>query len=306
MKKTILLLLASLFLVSCPEEAEIMDLFHSADMTLPVVLDYSLKDNRIFVIEFSETVDMTEILFSGEVLDPPGLGKSFSIPLPYALEPGEEKRISFTVEKDNGSLTRVSLSVIGKNPDIPKVLINEVSIKGTSASPDRIELLIMEKGNVAGMRVEDGNWGYTLPSIEVKKDDLILIYWDKPTARSHYLRSDGKMTYILNAYAPSTLSGTEGLLILKKEKDGETADALLYSDKGETAFSGEEKKSQRDGLIALGQWEGEVFDSSLVTSSRVIARLPGGVDSDTSEDYFITQARKSSFGELNSYLPYNE
>ena len=75
MKKTLLLLLASLFLVSCPEEAEIMDLFHSADMTLPVVLDYSLKDNRIFVIEFSETVDMTEILFSGEVLDPPGLGK---------------------------------------------------------------------------------------------------------------------------------------------------------------------------------------------------------------------------------------
>ena len=195
---------------------------------------------------------------------------------------------------------------MGKNPDIPKVLINEVSIKGTSASPDRIELLIMEKGNVAGMRVEDGNWGYTLPSIEVKKDDLILIYWDKPTTRSHYLRSDGKMTYVLNAYAPSTLSGTEGLLILKREKDGETADALLYSDKGEAAFSGEEKKSQRDGLIALGQWEGEVFDSSLVTSSRVIARLPGGVDSDTSEDFFITQARKSSFGELNSYLPYNE
>ena len=53
MKKTILLLLASLFLVSCPEEAEIMDLFHSADMTLPVVLDYSLKENRIFLIEFS-------------------------------------------------------------------------------------------------------------------------------------------------------------------------------------------------------------------------------------------------------------
>ena len=229
MKKTLLLLLASLFLVSCPEEAEIMDLFHSADMTLPVVLDYSLKDNRIFIIEFSETVDMTEILFSGEALDPPGLGKSFSVPLPYTLEPGEEKRISFTVEKDNGSLTRVSLRVMGKNPDIPKVLINEVSIKGTSASPDRIELLVMEKGNAAGMRIEDGNWGFTLPSLGLNKDDLILIYWDKPTTRRHYLRSDGKMTYILNAYAPSTLSGTEGLLILKSDILNLLATSHLYT-----------------------------------------------------------------------------
>ena len=50
--------------------------------------------------------------------------------------------------------------------------------------------------------------------------------------------------------------------------------------------------------------EGEAFDSTLTTSSRVIARLPGGVDTDSSDDFFITAARRSTFGEENEYVPY--
>ena len=45
-------------------------------------------------------------------------------------------------------------------------------------------------------------------------------------------------------------------------------------------------------------------DSNLVTSSRVLARLPGGWDTNTRDDFFITEPRKSTFGYPNEYYPY--
>ena len=59
-------------------------------------------------------------------------------------------------------------------------------------------------------------------------------------------------------------------------------------------------------LIKEGEWTSEPISSLDVTSSRVIARYPGGIDSNSADDFFITAARKSTFGEPNQFIPYAE
>ena len=59
-------------------------------------------------------------------------------------------------------------------------------------------------------------------------------------------------------------------------------------------------------LMRRGLWEGEPVSSVLVTASRVIARLPGGQDTNSADDFFITEARTSTFGTTNEYFPYSE
>ncbi|MCI7605902.1 MAG: hypothetical protein MSS69_04020, partial [Spirochaetales bacterium] len=63
-------------------------------------------------------------------------------------------------------------------------------------------------------------------------------------------------------------------------------------------------KTLYEEALSAGMWEGDAFDSSLVTSSRVISRLPGAIDTETSDDFFVTAARRSTFGEENDYAPY--
>ncbi|MGN1164250.1 MAG: hypothetical protein ACI4S4_05505 [Candidatus Ornithospirochaeta sp.] len=300
----ILLLISSILLVSCPTSTgEILDMLSSRDYSLPTVLSHSLHNNSTLEVKFSETVELLEATSEGKALISPSLGSSFSIPLPRTLSPGEKCRVSMTARKENGNTSRISLLLSGRNHNLPSLILNEVSVKGTQSSPDRIELYVTESGDTAGMKVGGSKWEYTLPSITVTEGDLLLIYWDKPTTKKSWTRDDGKMTYVLNASSPSTLPGTEGIIYIREEENGDITDVLVYSEKGEEAFMEDEEFSS---ILSLGLWDGEHFDSSFITSSRVIARLPGAVDSDTAEDFFTTKARNSTFGEINTYMPYEE
>lgn len=305
MKKIPLFIFLFALFVSCtPGEGIIEDITKGLVKTPPALLSWGVDESNSFFVSFSETVEVNEIKAEGTLLLKEKLGSSFSIPLPFVLLPGEKASIMMTISDTNGNKERFSFSIKGKNRHIPSLLINEVSIKGTQSNPDRIELYVIKEGDTAGITVSDDKYSFSLPSISVKEGDLILIYWDRKTTKKNWERNRGKMTYVLNAGASSTLSGTEGIVIIRKEEKGDIMDALFYSEKGEDAFKEGEKKKQYDEAISSGQWNGGVFDSALVTSSRVISRLPGAVDTDTYDDYFITAPRRSTFGEENEFVPY--
>ncbi|MBQ0070844.1 MAG: hypothetical protein KBS81_03160 [Spirochaetales bacterium] len=313
MRKLFSTLLVLLILVSCqiaPLPAE--DVLYPLDKTIPQVVEHRLEGNSVFVLAFSETVEMTEMVLDGTVSHPYSLGSTFRLPLPHPISPGEGMTASFTVKKANGNTSRCSFRLVGVNDNLPVLVINEVSTKGTTSSPDRIELLVMEKGNTLGVYLSDGidGNGMALPSLFVNKGDLIVVYWNVRTTRSREEKDDGKtVVWYLNANSPATLSGNNGVLLLQEAKDGRTMDALLYSDGSTESHSGYGSvKGEKTAKMLLeeGSWSGEPMDSSFVTSSRVFARLPGGVDSDSAGDWFITAARKSTFGERNTYSPYEE
>ena len=305
MKKIPFLLLFLLFFISCaPGGGAIEDMTKDLIKTPPSILSCTLEGNNTLTISFSETVRVQELLIDDQVLLKEKFGSSFSLPLPFSLSPGEKAGVKITLLDINGNKERFYLTIKGKNNEIPSLIINEISVKGTQSNPDRIELYVLNKGDTAGVVVSEEKFSFTLPSIKVKEGDIILIYWDKSTTKKNYERDRGKMTYILNANASSTLPGPEGAIIIRKEEKGEIMDAFFYSEKGEEALKEGEKNKLFIEANDNGEWDGEAFDSSLVTSSRVIARLPGAIDTDTSEDFFITAPRRSTFGEENEYVPY--
>ena len=300
--------------VSCKEEEKIIDRLMSLDKTLAKVLDYSFIENDTFTVKYNETVELVDVELDRRKIEKRGLGSIFTITLSEKIRRGEKKIPSITARKQNGNTTRSSFLLIGRNTEIPKALINEVSIKGNTTNPDRIEILILDDGNLAGMSLSNGFMSldgheYILPEQDVKAGDIVVIYWDSNTKKETEERNFGKKTYYLSAKSPVTLLSTDGLVVLKSEIDGYVMDALVYSNKGEDSHSGygnENLESAVKELMKDYSWEGSAVDSSLVTTSRVLARLPDGVDTNSLSDWFTTKARKSTFGEVNIYEPYEE
>ena len=219
-----------------------------------------------------------------------------------------------TAEDLAGNTSRASFALTGPNDDIPLTLINEVSIKGTAASPDRIELLILEEGNTAGMTVKDGSrehydHEWILPELDVISGDIILLYWDTDISGNAVEKRDENFTYSFSAGSDTTLSGTNGAIALYTSPEGEILDGIIYTTGTSELCNGYGNTKTEEAafmLIKEGEWTSEPISSLDVTSSRVIARYPGGIDSNSADDFFITAARKSTFGEPNQFIPYEE
>ncbi len=305
----------AIILSACPVGSiRIYDAFHGKDKSIPKVLKYEMRDNAYMRIVYNEDVTLTEVIFNDRVLDYSMHGTIFTIPFRTTLKRGETAILSIMAEDESGNTSRSSFRIIGKNLEIPMALINEASIKGTSEAPDRVEILFMESGSAAGMIVSDGLIGeenhlVILPDIIVSKGDTIVIYWDKEAESLEPVFDEGRMGYIINGESDTTLSGTNGALLLYDELDGNIIDGLIYTT-GESELSdgygNNRTRNAAEMLLRLGEWNGDPVSSVLVTSSRVIARLPGGQDTNNAEDFFITEARKSTFGRTNEYLPYSE
>ena len=85
-------------------------------------------------------------------------------------------------------------------------------------------------------------------------------------------------------------------------------DAIIYSndiENEENPYGSDKLLRYAEKLIETNAWFGEPIDSSLVTSSRVLSRIPGGIDSNSAEDWFTTKARMSTFGEENTLDVYS-
>lgn len=305
--------LAVLIISSCPAPGgRIYDAFEGKDKTIPCLLSYKLEDNRMVELAYDEDVTLIDIVIDDVEYRNAPRGTLFSLPVGRVIGRGESIKVYITAEDAAGNSSRAAMTLIGKNTDIPDAVINEVSIKGTGASPDRIELLFLEEGNAAGMIVSDGlpedaQHSLILPDIAVKPYDMILIYWDSEAESKDPVFNEGSFCYIVDGGSSTTLSGTNGAILLYAESGGRILDGILYSTGSAEAADGWGNSRTRNAalhMMAYGHWHGDAIPSEDVTSSRVIARLPGGQDTDSAEDFFITAARHSTFGLPNEYIPY--
>ena len=312
MKLIYLLLISSFLLLCCIANIDIIDPNAKSDMKLAKVTSYSLEDNLYFNIAFDEKVEIIDLEINKEKHHVRSIGNKFIFPLEKGIKRGEICIISLTARKPNGNITRASFRLIGKNLDIPNVLINEVSIAGTKSAPDRIELLILEDGNLAGMILADKITStienkFILPEMDVKHGDLVVIYWDSIVPKENEILPNKRTCYFLQAEQRTTLSSTKGIVVLYSEDGGDIQDAIIYNnDFTSSSYGNETQEKYADYLIKRGQWIGRAIDSSDVTSSRVLARLPSGYDTNSSDDWFVTKARSSTFGRYNVYEPYTE
>ncbi len=302
----ILLLLTSF---SCSDKnAAVENVLSSVDRRPAQILSYSLGDNSSFLIRFSERVLISEVVYDGTKRKTGFVGESFTIALDRELSMGEKYTLALTFEKNGGNTGRAHFTLYGRNDRKASLLINEVSMKGDKTNPDRIELLVTKKGNIAGFILTDelDTAAVVLPSIEVSRGDIIVVYWETKSGKTTQTRSETLYTYYVDGGADHTLIGTTGAVLLYDENGGEIVDALLYSD-FTSASTTKDKYNAASALLAeTGEWDGPAVDSTLVRTTRVLARMPGGVDTNSADDWFVTAVKKATWGEENVYAPYVE
>ena len=306
-----LILLISFILTSCPDENfKLIDLI-GKDRHPPVLLGLKLEENRTITLHFDEKVSVVECTVDdADIRGITDEVEDVVMTMPERLDHNERKRLFITVEDESGNTSRHVRTITGENLNQADLIITEVSSAGSEENPDRIELSVTRKGTLGGIYVSSGDkelggYGYYLPDEDVRSGDIIVIYWDRPRDGDMRVDRGSQKTLYYNAESPKTLTSTNGAIILYSSVTGEgkIEDAVVWrkSDaENSNGFGSENTKLTYESLVSKGEWTGDALYSDNVTSTRVFARTYPYEDTNTRDDFHITDTKGETFGERNT------
>lgn len=244
------------------------------------------------------------------------------------LIPGKLYKAALTVEDGMGNSCRFVLPFWGWNPDIPRLLINELNPEGSGNNPDCIELYTLQGGNSAGMCLYYGTrrhyeYRYILPSLQLETGDYIIIHCRREyiegeiSESSDRTISTGKLSadtaWDLWLPEDSGLSGANGIVSLYSGVDGIMQDAVVYSERSsdpEDDYLGWTARTfdAAADLFEEGEWKfssemippEEAVSSHNTTGTRSLCRDSSSGDSDSNADWHTVPTGGKSFGYPNS------
>ncbi|MBR6085337.1 MAG: hypothetical protein IKP61_06985 [Spirochaetales bacterium] len=306
----LLILAAAILLVvlSCgtePEPAEVFNAFIGKDCLSPTLLSVKSESGSIIRLEFDEPVKVF-----GRSFEPSAArcdGRFVYVSLPKSLPPGQKSTVSGRVKDYSGNTTGFSVSVWGFNPRLPETVINEFSTKGTAKSPSRTELLVLGEGNLNGIVLycgipDDYDVCVMLGDIEVKKDDLVVIWWTEALPEDVVPREAGVWNICAqSAQKPSSNNGT--LVLCENPSSGSAVmDAVVYSNFSQSheGFGTRAALLRARWVLASGAWTGDAVDGTSSTATRSVCRFSGRTDSDSDSDWYVTVTSGSTFGAANT------
>jgi len=316
---------------SCSQNSEA--LIFSADLLPPVLLSASVRNEKEIEFVFDEELSPAGNSFkltpaipaSGISAD----GKILSVHLSEKQETGKEYTANVSVsDKNNNSLTFL-YSFSGWNPEIPEMLINEINPRGSSSTPDCIEVYVIKNGNTGGVILTIGtekNYSgrFVFPVMEVESGDYIIIHakpegipeeinetLDKSTSGGKLANADAWDFWIKEAPG---IPGNNGAAVIYSRKGGSIIDAVLWSDRknepdneklGWTSsgyilakeLGGRQAWKAANGTIPMPQ---EAVNASDSTATRSLCRASAPKDTDTSADWHTVPTRGQTFGSENS------
>lgn len=317
MKYFIFLIYLLSVLLSCRTDllSDLVDTFEGRDKSLIRIETYRSLDLYQVEVKFSKRPYAVQARLDGEKMQSRRGGElSVILTSQKAMSLSGDNELHIIAEDQDGNTASFILEVGGVNANIPALVINEFSSRGSDTQPERIELEIRSDGNTEGVYVADGmagyeNWGYTLPSLDVKRGDYIVIYWTVKPEKSSYANESSSTTYNLYAASPSGLGDNNGVFVVKETKSGdaEVIDALIYSDFGSTTYSGFGNAKTEKSVNILKEefaWFDAAVNYSNGTTTRTLNRRTGAADTDTALDFFICQTRCQTFGNMNTTKEY--
>ena len=302
------LILALAIACAQPEdELALVNVFLDKDSKPPVLLAVNSIASSIVRLDFDEQVKVYGKSFSP--FSARADGKSVYVTLNSSLKGGTRSQLTGRVQDFYGNTTGLELSVWGYNPDLPKVVINEFVSKGTDDNPDRVELLMLTSGNLAGMSLYSGipdNYDaiYVFQDIVVNKGDLVVVAFVDEESEQDSSKAD----YF--CVSEKRLPNDNGVLVLSSSPSAgaQLLDVVVYSKyrDGEEYFGTNASKEKVAWARANGTWDGPAIDSTNSTSKRSMARILGCDDTDTLTDWYIANyARKEDgFGKINDAKAY--
>lgn len=300
------------------------------DLTPPALLGVAALGPRCAEVRFSEPVALVPGSFAS---DPPlelagCRSEANAVVLDTELQtPGARYVIELAVEDARGNSAHVLAVLYGFNPEIPDVLINELTVRGSATHPDVVELRVASPGDMGGLVALDGTAGswtsrIVFPSFRVEAGEFLLLHF-KPQGIAVEIdeTEDKALSGGLDAsptaydfWVPdgAGLNGNNGVVSLYARVGGPLLDAILYSNRtsgSDTAYAGfgtAETLARAVEVTASGGWvcEGgavrpeDAVNPEESTSTRSICRRRG-CDTDTRADWYIVVTRGFTFGGEN-------
>ena len=297
-----------LVLLGCsqdPEQTEVFNVFSGADCISPTLVSVRSESGAIIRLEFDEPVKVYAKSFSP--FSARADGRFVYVTLSRTLLPGKSSVVEGRVKDYSGNTTGLAVSVWGFNPRLPEIIINEFTTKGTAKSPDRTELRVLSDGNLEGLTLYCGIPGdcdafVMLGDLEVERDDMVVIWWTESLPSDAPERLFGVFNVCAGTSAdPSSNNGT--LVLCDNPSLGAVVlDAVIYSNFSQSheGFGTKTALQRARWVIDSNAWKGDAIDCTSATATRSVSRLPSGLDTDSSDDWFITITSGSTFGGSNT------
>ncbi len=191
------------------------------DFSSPEISDFKITSSESATIEFSEEVEVKAIeVFSAEngnsfdnltsTSEETGLNLEFN----EKTEVGSNYVVEGIVTDQTGSSLTFSLPFIGYNENPAKLIITELrnayattTKNGTKVHRSEfVELYVLKSGNLSGLEIYSVSDGeklkYSLPAIEVKKDEYITVHMR--TINAEGLDGEGMISELEDDIALST------------------------------------------------------------------------------------------------------
>jgi len=329
-------ILSALSLPGCTPIADTRALLKE-DLRPPVFLSLAVNDSTSVALEFSEPIEYRPDSYSCspalERADTRTEEEQLHLSFKNPMQPGTEYSLECSVSDPAGNSHTVLAKFFGFNPNIPAIRLNEITTQGSTSHPDKIELLVLEDGNTAGLCLIDGTRDFirqykVLPPIEVKAGEYIVVH-TKPVGTADEVDETGSPVEcsaadsVMEAWdvwiaGGSGLSGNNGVISLYSHSNGELLDGFLYSnrtsssDENYRGFGSLDTMSRADqlwlqeGWVAAGRLIApeDAVNPDNSTATRSICRLPEGEDRNSAADWYIVDTSQSSFGSENSLIEY--
>lgn len=317
--------------------------FASADFTPPSMLSLEVTGPTTIVARFSEETSAQAAYASAELgeVTTRASGPVVTFETASPGEVGRAYELEAVVADTSGNTMSFVETVYGFNPDIPEVLINEVTTQGSSTHPDVVELRLHSAGNLGGLTLYAGapsehDGRIVFPAVDLPAESYVVAHFKPeglaeeineltdPTASGGLDASDTGWDFWVDG--ASGISGNNGAVSLYAQPGGRLIDAIVYSnrtsdsDERYRGFGSKSALAMVDRVAADGGWlpagargadavllrPEDAVDPEDSTATRSISRGTDGADTDTAADWHITPTSGYSFGAPNTdevYVP---
>ncbi len=249
--------------------------------------------------------------------------------------PGCCYQLEATVEDQRGNGLHFLAEFYGFNDDLPRLVINEFTTRGTGNHPDAVEIKVLEEGNMGGIILYEGtpaNFDDRLifPTFQVAAEDFLIVHFKPQGILEEVDETEAKdlsggldsSDQAYDVWIPEAvgISGNNGVISLYNRPGGEIMDGVLYSnrtsesDERYRGFGTANSMERADELVRDGGWliaaeqvrPEDAVNPEGSAGTRSICRDSLSSDTDTSADWHIVPTRGATFGSINSdecYLP---
>lgn len=321
-----------LIICSCNTESIIEKVL---DITPPKIINIKAIDKNSIIIKSNEpiTVDQNFFISKEELLIDNILIKENHVIVTFkqVLKPGIKYHSEFRVYDNSKNYLSFICNFYGFNNNIPTLLINEFTCRGSDSNPDKVELYVIKGGDIGGVTLYSGsrinyNTRFVFPSIIVNTGEYIVIRSTSKKYLIEYIETaDLNISFDQKFIEGSRdirtnnlkLSSNNGVISIYSNPYGDILDAVIYSknindlEKRYRNFGLRKVVDSIDVISENKQWIGAtdiIYPEDVIfidnsTTTRSLNR-DNHFDTNTKKDWYTVATKESTFGYQNSLNRY--